>query len=61
MKYKNDYINKLEAALNLTQTINDALVNNKPATKEELAQVTKRVEKILEFLLERIELESDNG
>ena len=61
MKYKNDYITKLEAALNLTQTVHEALVGNKPHTRQELAQLTSNIGHTLEFLLERIELESDNG
>lgn len=59
MKYKNDYINKLEASLNLVATIQDALRNNKPYTRQELAQITDNVERQLKFVLERIELESD--
>lgn len=61
MKYKHDYISKLESALNLTETIQDALLNNKPYTKQELAQISSNVTKTLQFILERIELESDNG
>lgn len=59
MKYKNDYINKLESALNLISTVEDALRNNKPYTAQELAQIASATKKLLEFILERIELESD--
>lgn len=59
MKYKNDYINKLESALNLAETLQKAIESNGPLTKEEILQLSKSIQRILNFVLERIELESD--
>lgn len=59
MKYKNDYINKLESALNLAETLQKAIESNGPLTKEEILYISKNIQKILNFVLERIELESD--
>ena len=59
MKYKNDYITKLEVALNLVETMQKALESNMPISKGDLAQITKNIQKILNFVLERIELESE--
>jgi len=60
MKYKQEYVSRLEAALNLTETVHQVLLGNKPATQQELAQLTANIGKTLEFILERMELESDN-
>lgn len=59
MKYKNDYVNKLEAALNLLETMQKALESNAPFTKGEIVQLNINVQKMLTFILERLELESD--
>jgi len=59
MKYKNDYLSRLEASVNMVETLKDALENNKPYTREELAQITRQLEKTLKFILERFELESE--
>ena len=61
MRYKQEYISRLEAALNLTQTVHQVLIGNKPATQQELATVTASIGKHLEFIIERMELESDNA
>ena len=37
MKYKNDYLSRLEASVNMVETLKDALENNKPYTREELS------------------------
>lgn len=59
MKYRNDYITKLEATLTLVETMQKALESNIPISKSELVQITKNIKRILNFVLERIELESD--
>jgi len=59
MKYKQEIETKLDAVLNMARTVHDALEGNKPYTKQELAQITKNMERIIQFILERLELESD--
>jgi len=59
MKYKTEIVTKLEAALNLTNSVKDALENNKPYTRLEMTQLTTNIKNLLAFVLERIELERE--
>lgn len=59
MKYKNDYVTKLEAVLNLIETLQKTINSNTTLTREEMAVLTGNMHRLVSFVLDRIELESN--